>query len=204
MIAHLSGTVESTGKSSLILDVGGVGFFISVPQIDIDEHLAAGLKAKLHTYLAVRQDAMELFGFTSELELQLFRMLIKIKGIGPKAGVNILSHIRSEDLALALINEDAARLEGIPGVGKKTAQRLILELKGKNELLGYLFRETAPMAGAGPDSSGQVIEILKELGCTENEARDAVSKTSKKLKKGEVISPEAMLTSCLEIIGAKK
>ncbi len=131
MIAHLSGTLLEKNVQRLIVDVGGVGYAVIVP---LPTFYAAGepggrVTLRIHTH--VREDALQLFGFATALELSLFERLISVSGIGPKVALSVLSGIEPPELVRAISSADVARLTRIPGVGKKTAERLVLELKDR-------------------------------------------------------------------------
>jgi Holliday junction DNA helicase RuvA len=129
MIAHLTGRLFSRNTKSVIIDAGGIGYEVFVPLSTFYELPKEEEKISLYIHTHVREDAILLYGFKSELEKELFLMLISVSGIGPKLGVNILSGIGPEELLDAISRGDAMRLQSIPGVGKKTAERITLELK---------------------------------------------------------------------------
>lgn len=131
MIASINGTILSKSPEGVVVDVNGVGYHIHVPLRSLSEIPNIGEKVFLYTYTNVRDDAIQLFGFLSEKEKRLFITLIGINGIGPKLSLAILSGMQIERLIEAIHNEDIHTLIRIPGLGKKTAQRLVLELKGK-------------------------------------------------------------------------
>jgi len=129
MIAHLTGRLLSRNTKSVIIDAGGIGYEVFVPLSTFYQLPKEEERISLHVHTHVREDAIQLYGFKSQLEKELFLMLISVSGIGPKLGVNILSGIGPEDLLDAISRGDAMRLQSIPGVGKKTAERITLELK---------------------------------------------------------------------------
>src|ERR671929_1859601 len=149
MIARLTGLVTEKGDGHAILDVNGVGYRVSLSGVALAALPPAGEKVSLRTHTHVREDALQLFGFASEEEERVFHELIAVKNVGPRAAQNILSGIEARDLARAVADGDVARLTKVPGVGKKTAERLVLELKEK---LVTLARAAAPGArpAAGP------------------------------------------------------
>lgn len=130
MFYYVNGTVAHVGPYLAVIDCGGVGYACKTTNVTLAA-LAVGKPAKLYTYLNVREDAMELFGFATEEELGCFQMLIGVSGVGPKAALSILSSTPPERLALAIITGDEKALTMAPGIGKKIAQRIILELKDK-------------------------------------------------------------------------
>ncbi len=155
MIARLSGTVAEKGDGHAVVDVGGVGYRVHLSQVSLARLPAAGERVALRTYTHVREDVLELFGFATEEEEAVFRELIGVKNVGPRAAQNILSGIEPRDLAAAVAQGDVVRLTKVPGVGKKTAERLVVELKEK--LLAL-----ARAAGPAPRPAGSVEEQLQQ------------------------------------------
>jgi holliday junction DNA helicase RuvA len=131
MIAYLDGKPVSSGERWVVLDVNGIGYRVFVPQQEIREIARAEGTVKLHTYMAVREDAITLYGFLRPSELELFTVLIGVSGIGPQIALNILSQVTLEDFVLSILDEDEKKLTRIPGIGPKSAKRLILELRDK-------------------------------------------------------------------------
>lgn len=130
MFEYLSGNLAKVGPNLAVIDCGGVGFACRTTNVTLAA-LERGKPAKLYTYLNIREDAMELYGFASESERSCFEMLIGVSGVGPKAALSILSSATADQLALSIITGDEKALTAAPGVGKKIAQRIILELKDK-------------------------------------------------------------------------
>lgn len=139
MIAQLKGTVDRKNLDSLVLDVNGVGYLVHCSEATLAT-LPMGSRVSMRIHTVVREDALDLFGFATELEEMLFHQLIKVPGIGPRIGMNILSGGLPEEIAGAIVQGDLARLRKLPGVGKKTAERLVVDLREK---LG-------PMVGSAP------------------------------------------------------
>lgn len=161
MIASLRGRIVGRGVDHLVLEVNDIGYKIFVPrQPDSDE-------AHLQVHHVVREDGQFLYGFGSREELALFELLIGVSGVGPKAALAILSTSRPVDVATAIASGDAAAIARAPGVGKKTAERIIVDLRGK---VGGL----APLRGDGPTPSDEVAAALQTLGFTAAEAAAAV------------------------------
>ena len=131
MIARLAGKVAEKGADHVVLDVGGVGYLVHLSAVTLASLPPQGGEAALRTFTNVRQDAIELYGFATEEEEAVFRALIDVKGVGPRAAQNILSGIDARELAQAVAGGDVARLTKVPGIGKKTAERLVVELKEK-------------------------------------------------------------------------
>jgi Holliday junction DNA helicase RuvA len=162
VIARLSGTVSEKGADHAILDVGGVGYLVHLSAVSLAQLPPHGQAATIRTFTNVRQDAIELYGFASEDEEAVFRALIDVKGVGPRAAQNILSGIQARDLAAAVAQGDVARLTKVPGVGKKTAERLVVELKEK---LAVLARAAGPAKAApGAGALEQLRTALVNLG----------------------------------------
>lgn len=139
MIAQLKGTVDRKNLDSVVLDVNGVGYLVHCGEATL-AHLPMGAKVALRIHTAVREDALELFGFAGELEEALFHELLRVPGIGPRSAMGILSGGLPEEIAGAIVRGDLARLKKLPGVGKKTAERLVVDLRDR----------LAPFVGASP------------------------------------------------------
>jgi Holliday junction DNA helicase RuvA len=131
MFEYLHGTVEQKSPGRLVLDVGGVGYGLDIPMSTFERLPAVGGDAKVLVHYLVREDAQKLYGFTSETERDAFRQIIDISKIGPKVALSILSNLSVKDLVYSVGAGDSSRLKAVPGVGAKTAQRLVVELKGK-------------------------------------------------------------------------
>ena len=176
MYAHIDGTVTEKSADGLVIDAGGVGYFLTVSASTLSQAPEVGGRMKVYTYLSVREDAMELFGFYSREEKRMFEKLRAVGGVGHKSAMQILSTLSVSELALALATGDVAAISRAPGVGKKIAQRLILELRDKvsnEELIG----RSAPVAPV-PSSSGiegEAIEALMALGYQASEAAKAIA-----------------------------
>jgi len=168
MIGRLVGRLIAKHPPQVTLDVGGVGYELDVPMSTFYNLPAAGDTATLYTHLVVREDAHTLYGFASLEERSAFRQLIRISGIGARTALALLSGLSVAELAQAVATQDSARLTKVPGIGKKTAERLLLELKGK-------LAEALP-GGGGPAPSGTAADILNALialGYSEKEAAAA-------------------------------
>jgi len=172
VIARLSGTVAEKGADFAVVDVGGVGYLVHLSAVSLAALPPQGEEATLRTFTNVRQDAIDLFGFATEEEEAVFRALIDVKGVGPRAAQNILSGIQARDLAQAIAQGDVARLTRVPGVGKKTAERLVVELKEK---LALLARAAGPAKAApGAGALEQLRTALVNLGYKQPQADSAV------------------------------
>ena len=174
MIARLTGRVAEKGADHAIVDVGGVGYLVHLSALSLAQLPPQGQAATLRTFTNVRQDAIELFGFATEDEEAVFRALIEVKGVGPRAAQNILSGIEAKDLAAAVAQGDVARLTKVPGIGKKTAERLVVELREK---LSVLARAAGPARiPAGDDFLEQLRQALANLGYKAPQAEGAVDR----------------------------
>jgi Holliday junction DNA helicase RuvA len=169
LIGRLTGTLLEKHPPQIVIDVNGVGYEVDVPMSTLYNLPATGERVTLLTHFAVREDAQQLYGFLSATERDTFRQLIKISGVGPKLALSVLSGLSVADLAQAVALQEAGRLTKIPGVGKKTAERLLLELKGK---LAEGIGAGAGVAARG--AGGDVLHALVALGYSEKEAALAV------------------------------
>ena len=171
MIARLTGVVAEKGADHAVLDVNGVGYRVQLSAVSLSALPPVGERVSLRTYTHVRDDALQLFGFASNEEESVFRELISVKNVGPRAAQNILSGIEARELARAVAEEDVARLTKVPGVGKKTAERLVLELKEKLVALARAA-VAGPSADEGP--LAQLERALLGLGFRPAQAEAAV------------------------------
>jgi Holliday junction DNA helicase RuvA len=166
MIGRLSGVLLSKAPPQVLIDVTGVGYEVDVPMSTFYDLPPAGDRVVLLTHMVVREDAQLLYGFLTESERAAFRELIRISGIGPRMALAVLSGLSVADLAQAITLQESGRLVKVPGIGKKTAERLLLELKGK-------FGPTLEgVGGAAPasDHAGDILRALLSLGYSEREA----------------------------------
>ena len=166
MIGRLTGILVEKNPPQILLDVQGVGYEVDVPMSTFYNLPALKEKVVLHTQFVVREDAQLLYGFATHEERAAFRQLLKISGVGPKLALSVLSGLSLADLAAAVENKEAGRLTKIPGVGKKTAERLILELQGKFATAGALFTPGKLENSASSD----IVNALQALGYNEKEA----------------------------------
>jgi Holliday junction DNA helicase RuvA len=166
MIGRLSGILLEKNPPQILLDVQGVGYELDVPMSTFYNLPALNEKVVLHTHFVVREDAQLLYGFATQEERVAFRQLLKISGVGPKLALSVLSGMSLSDLAAAVANKEVGRLTKIPGVGKKTAERLLLELQGKFSITG-----SASASGSAVSSdSSDIANALLALGYNEKEA----------------------------------
>jgi Holliday junction DNA helicase RuvA len=168
LIGKISGKLTARHPPQIVVDVHGVGYEIDVPMSTFYQLPATGSDVSLYTHLIVREDAHQLYGFASEQERRVFRQLLKISGVGARTALSVLSGLSVADLIAAVSAQDAARLTKVPGIGKKTAERLLLELKDKLDVT------VAAAAAAGGAQTGDILNALLALGYNDKEAAWAV------------------------------
>ena len=168
MIGRLTGTLAEKSPPQLLIDVNGVGYEVDVPMSSFYNLPGLGERVTLLTHFIVREDAQILFGFLTHDERQTFRQLIKITGVGPRMALSLLSGLSVGELAQAVARQETARLVKVPGIGKKTAERLLLELKGK---LGDALAAPASVAS---DAQADILQALIALGYSDREAAAAL------------------------------
>jgi holliday junction DNA helicase RuvA len=164
MIGRLTGTIADKSPPQLLLEVGGVGYEVEVPMSTFYNLPALGERVTLLTHFVVREDAQVLYGFLTRDERAAFRLLVRIAGVGPRTALALLSGLSVAELAQAVSLQEAARLVKVPGIGKKTAERLLLELKGK---LGEAIATPQPAPGG---AQADILQALVALGYSEREA----------------------------------
>jgi Holliday junction DNA helicase RuvA len=170
MIASLEGSVDAVSKDSMIVNVNGIGFKVSVTTSVLSELGVIGREVKLYTHFHVREDDMSLFGFSSVDEMKLFETLISVSGLGPKTGMAMLSAMSADQVAMAIASGSVEMLTTIPGIGKKTADRLILELKDK--VGGVMISSPT---GRAAQENADVVSALVSLGYSVQETTKAVN-----------------------------
>ncbi|MCC8140130.1 MAG: Holliday junction branch migration protein RuvA [Lachnospiraceae bacterium] len=180
MIGFLRGRVEEIYEGGLVLDVNGVGYELLVPEQLLSEIGGTGRELKLYTYMQLREDAVVLFGFLTRDDLAMFKMLIGVSGVGPKAGLSIMSALGADELRFAVLADDAKKIAKTPGIGAKTAQKIILDLKDRLDLEDALERKlgadtlTSEAAAAEDGMLQDAVEALVALGYGGTEALRAV------------------------------
>jgi Holliday junction DNA helicase RuvA len=193
MIAAVRGTLEGRGADHALVAVGGVVLRIASSATTLRELGEAGAPVALHTYLYVREDTLQLFGFRTREELRLFETLLGVTGVGPRLALSILSFASVDQLQAAILSEDTALLSKVPGVGRKTAARIILELRGKlTAAVGATGRAAADQA------TSEVIEALQALGYTTAEAVQAVEALGEEARG---LTPEQRVFAALRQLG---
>lgn len=199
MIAHLRGRVLRKSPQEVVLDVGGVGYRVAIPVSTFYRVGEEGDELSLRVHTQVREDTLALFGFLTAAEQEIFERLIAVAGVGPKLAVGILSGIDVADFVAALRGSDLARLTRIPGVGKKTAERLVLELKDK--LPAVLAGE--PAAAAPPPAASpkdDLLSALANLGYSRPEVERAVDRALKANAEGRF---EDLLRAALQMVSGR-
>jgi len=194
MIAFLRGRLLEKHPNRVVVDVNGVGYDVQVPVSSFYGLGDAGSDVALRIHTHVREDAISLFGFGSPLELQLFERLIAVSGIGPKVALAVLSGIEPPELVQAVQRSDIARLTAIPGVGKKTAERIVLELKDRLAALAATGTVAAP-ASAGVPVRDDLLSALLNLGYHRPAAQNAIDRS---LKADAAVSFESALRAALK------
>lgn len=185
MISFIRGTVVEETESSVILEAGHIGYEIYMTGNSMEKLRRANGEVKIHTYFHVKEDVMQLFGFLDRDDLEMFRLLLGVNGIGPKAALGILSGLTPDELRFAVLSDDVKTISRAPGVGKKTAQKMILELKDKLKLEDAFEKKLIHVSAEAeiPDNSAcdgrkEAVEALTALGYSQTDALRAVSKVT--------------------------
>lgn len=205
MIQYVSGTLAAVGENGIVVDNHGIGYHISVPASVLERMPALGREVKIYTYLHVREDILQLFGFLSMDDLEVFRQLITVNGIGPKGGLGILGVMTADDLRFAVMADDAKTISKAPGIGAKTASKLILELKDKLKIKdvvenalerGEARTQTDTGAESGRKVVSEAVEALVALGYPAADAMKAV----RKVEAPEELTTEELLRQSLKLL----
>ncbi len=179
MIAYVKGIIEDIREDDVVIDVGGLGYHVRISADTAARLPGIGEKAKLYTYMNVREDAIQLFGFLSRNDLEIFRKCITVSGIGPKGALAILSVLDADSLRYAIMSGDVKAITKAPGIGARTAERLILELKDKIQIdegmIGREIEETRAAGSADTPQKREAVEALVSLGYGQAEAMKAVN-----------------------------
>jgi Holliday junction DNA helicase RuvA len=204
MIAHLNGTLLAKQATTVILETGGVGYEVTIPLSTFYELEDVGASVQLRIYTHVREDALQLYGFRTARERELFLRLISVSGIGPKLGITMLSGMSADEIIASIRTNNLARLTSIPGVGKKTAERLVIELRDKIAALSSpaLEEEFAAASGAGASVSedamrDDALSALLNFGYQKAAAEKAITTA---MQEGGDISVEVMLRRSLRLL----
>lgn len=193
MIAGVRGRIDARTPDALLVDVGGVVYRVFTSVATLDDAGAVGDDVRLHTHLFVREDQLTLYGFATPEELRLFETLIGVSGVGPRMACAILGRFRPDALAAAIATENVALLATVPGVGRKTAARLILELRGK------IVPGDVPAGVPPTPADTEVLEALRSLGYTAAEAHAAVSRLP---RDGEMTVEDRVVAALRELAEA--
>ena len=205
MFSYIKGTLEEYWEDTVVIESGGIGWNIHVPLSVLDRLPHVGEQMKIYTSFQVKEDSMTLYGFLSRQDLKMFNQLLGVNGIGPKAALGILSSLTPDDLRMAIIAEDAKAIAKAPGIGPKTAKRVILDLKDKismDDVLPLQFaggqaEANVAAAASGVDGPGkEAIEALVALGYSPTEATKAVRQVE--IKEG--MNAEAVLKASLKFL----
>jgi Holliday junction DNA helicase RuvA len=197
VISYLRGQLLGVDEDRVVLEVQGIGYEVAVPSTVLQKLPSKGQELELYTHLHVREDALQLYGFSTPQERAMFRVLITARGIGPKVALTILDKFPGDSLAAVLERGEVDPLLKVPGVGKKTAQRLILELKGK--LPESFFKDEEKTVEAQVDN--EVVQALLVLGYSRQESLEALRKIQP--RSAEESSTEAVLRLALRELGKK-
>lgn len=178
MISYLKGSVEAKNIDSIVIEVGGIGYKVFMSRNSIDKVGELGETVKVHTYMRVREDDISLYGFCSNEELRMFEQLIGVSGVGAKSALTILSNISPSKFALAIISGDVGVLKSLPGIGAKSAQRMILELKDKmkTEEAIQIDNDIVPQYIPENNNARDAVEALQVLGYARKDIDVALSK----------------------------
>ena len=201
MIGYIRGSIEEIEEWGLVIDRGGIGFRIFMPGALLAQQVRIGEEVKIFTYLHVKEDAMQLYGFFTKDDLEVFKLLLNVNGIGPKAALGVLSGLTADELRFAVLSDDAATIAKAPGIGKKTAQKLILELKDKFSLeeafQSKLSHVQEKSAGSMQDGTGEAVQALVALGYSNTEALQAVRKVE---GSGEMDTEESLKAALKQLL----
>ena len=179
MIAYVKGIIEDIAEDDVVIDVGGLGYHVRISADTAARLPGIGEKAKLYTYMNVREDAIQLFGFLSRNDLEIFKKCITVSGIGPKGALAILSVLDADSLRYAIMSGDVKTITKAPGIGARTAERLILELKDKiqidESMISREIESSRPVGQADTPQKREAVEALVSLGYGQAEAMKAVN-----------------------------
>lgn len=182
MFAYLKGSLEVKTKGYIVIDVNGVGYKIFMSETAIEKIGEIGEIVKVHTYLRVREDDMSLYGFNTNEELRMFELLLSVSGIGAKSAISILSNVTPYSFALAVITDDVQKIKSLPGIGPKSAQRIILELKdkiNKEETAADITEETKEKHVEDTEKVKEAVSALQVLGYSKKEIEKALDNINK-------------------------
>ena len=197
MISYIKGKLEAKNIDSVIIEVGGIGYKIFMSVNSMDRLGEAGTDVKVYTYMRVREDDISLFGFCTNEELKMFEQLLGVSGVGAKSALSILANISPSSFALAIITGDINTLKGLPGIGAKSAQRMILELKDKMKTQEAIETEVVPVKTTiKSDKAKDAIEALQVLGYSRRDIELIMAKINT-----EELSVEEIIKQGLKYLG---
>lgn len=202
MIAFLRGKVLNVTSDHVIIDVNGVGYRVFIPSNLANHFSSIGKEVDLFTYFHVKEDQMQLFGFLDPGDKEMFEMLLEVGGIGPKLALGILSAVTKDKLAQAIVEEKISLLTKLPGIGKKTAQRLILELKDKIAKSNMFFPKDNKLPDQRLDAYNDALDALLGLGYSQKEVEPLLQAILE--EKGYNISLDVLIKSVLQELGKNK
>lgn len=198
MISYIKGELVELTENAIVLDHDGMGFLIMMPASILSKLPAIGSELKVHTYLYVKEDALDLYGFLTKDDLKVFRLLITVSGIGPKGALAILSTMSPDDLRFAVLAGDSMTISKAPGIGSKTAQKLIIELKDKLKIEDVLDGGAdggyEPQSDMGDTAAAEAVMALTALGYSSADATRAV----RQVDGGADMDSEALLKAALK------
>lgn len=200
MIAYIKGTLEEVGADFAVLDVGDIGYQVKVPGRIAEQLPSLHSTVKIYTYTYVREDILALYGFLEKADLEMFQLLLTVNGVGPKGALGILSMYSAEQLRLAILSQDSKTIAKAPGVGAKTAQRMLIDLKDKVSIEDSFVNKEAAVYAAGAEAASpagaktDAIEALTALGYSASEAYKGVNA----LEITEDMDSEAILKAALK------
>lgn len=188
MFDYLNGIVVESGEDYIVIDIGGIGYRVFTSSNTIS-NIKENNKEKIFTHLHVKENDLVLYGFSSKNELEIFKLLLSVTGVGPKAALSLLSYLKPKDLIIAIQTKNAKALTQAPGIGKKTAERIMLELKDKTSISSDIIIDIDEVNGS---NMPEVIDALMSLGYSYSEAASAFSKVKDKEKSLDNLIKEAL------------
>lgn len=199
MYAYIKGEIVDVSEDNVVLECNNIGYNIHVPASMIAKLPGIGSTTKIYTYTSVKEDSFSLYGFLSKDDLEMFKLLISVSGVGPKGASGIISEMSASELRLAIISGDAKTISKAPGIGKKSAERIIIDLRSKVELTVEQSNENVPIMNAfvNTDAKNEAVEALSALGYSPTEALKAV----RQINITEDMDSGAILKQALKIIG---
>ena len=203
MLAYIKGTLEMKMTGYIVIDVGGLGYKIFMSDVGIERLGNIGEIVKVHTYYRVREDDISIFGFNTLEELKMFELLIGVSGVGAKTALTMLAVCEPSEFALAVITEDIKTLTGIPGIGAKSAQRIILELKDKikkEQQIQEIEKQVSPKIQKAIEEDDKILEAIAALQVL-GYHRKEIEKAFQKMKDKQSLSTEELIKKGLSVLG---